>query len=340
MASSRDRLRAAARIIGDRTVLITCWIEVAETKKRDWDFCYAYLGTSRLCKITLQEIEEWSRLGLKLENQDYRSKFLSAEVFVGGLDSTNEFMHLLPQDNTWLVSEYVHNSMLNERSASAVSSNNHQSQSRILPFNHVVLNFGSPFEEMGFQLERRTMKEGEKLALNRLTTLFENHTLADVTFVVGAEEFSAHAAILANASPVFLAMFQHNFKENCNRIVYIEDVRPIIFKSLLEYIYTGSVSTLSEDHFEEDLLIAAEKYGILCLKEECSTAIGKKLSEENVIPVLILAHRHSASKLFQMAMDFMARNRQKVCSLPDYEELMEFHPKICLQVTRYMLGAN
>ena len=330
MASSKDRLRAAARKIGDRTVLITCWIEEAETKKRDWEFCNAYLGTTRLCQLVFQEIGESSRLGLQLFNEEHRNQLISAEVFVGGLDSSNSIMRELAQDKSWLFSQYVLNSFLYQRSLVVSGSG------RILPFNQVILNFESAIDNPQ-QRERRFMNEGEKQVLNRITTLLEDKFMADVVFIVGAEEFPAHVAFLAATSPVFLAMFQHDFQESRNRIVYVEDVNPQTFRNLLEYIYTGSVSQVVD---YEDLLVAADKYDIDSLKEECSNVLVKNLDNQNVIPVLVLAHRYSASHLYAMAKHFMVRNGRRVCLLPDYEELMRNYPEICLEVTKNMLGVK
>ena len=61
--------------------------------------------------------------------------------------------------------------------------------------------------------------------LNRLATLFQDKVLANVMFSVGAEEVPAHVAFLAQASPVFMVIFQNHFQENRNRIVYLENVK-------------------------------------------------------------------------------------------------------------------
>ena len=148
----------------------------------------------------------------------------------------------------------------------------------------------------------------------------------------------AHSAIVAAASPVMSAMFQHDFKENRTRIVNIEDTRPLIFKQLLQYIYTGTVSGDIEQEGEEDItmdvFVAADKYGVDALKEECSIILSRKLDVDNVVAILILAHLHSVPYLFNASVNFMVKNNRVVCSHSDYAILMETYPKLCFQVNK------
>jgi len=73
-----------------------------------------------------------------------------------------------------------------------------------LPFNQLLLSFSSPMDSRATlpsideeSLIERRIKKGEEVALERLSTLFEEKFLADVTFVVEGENIATHGAIAA-----------------------------------------------------------------------------------------------------------------------------------------------
>ena len=87
-----------------------------------------------------------------------------------------------------------------------------------------------------------------------LQTLLENK---DVTFVIGDQEFQAHKAILAARSQVFSAMFKNDCEETRQGKVTIIDVTVEAFEELLNYIYSGKVSSVEK--YTADLFVAADK---------------------------------------------------------------------------------
>jgi len=88
-------------------------------------------------------------------------------------------------------------------------------------------------------------------------------------------------------------MFQHDFEEYRTRTVVIDDTKAQVFLQLLQYLYTGTASEMEKEDITVDLLVAADKYGVESLKEECAMLIGRNLKTENIINILILAHLHS-----------------------------------------------
>jgi len=87
--------------------------------------------------------------------------------------------------------------------------------------------------------------------------LLANCTLSDVTLVVGDKELEAHKNILGARSPVFAAMFEHDFKEKNENRVNIDDVPLNVFEELLRYIYSGKVVDM--DKYATGLLAASDK---------------------------------------------------------------------------------
>ena len=78
----------------------------------------------------------------------------------------------------------------------------------------------------------------------------------DVTLSIGEERFGAHKAILCARSSYFAGMFGHLTKERMDNHVVLHDIKPHVFKLILEYLYSGLVPTIKEHAL--DLFEAAD----------------------------------------------------------------------------------
>ena len=344
MASINLQLKAKAVKMSNRNVLMTCWMQGNFTETlnlQENSFEAVHLEGSPFCYLLLQEEGNLLRLCLAFTiggRVQHNPNVTSVEFYVEGIHSSNHFVREMADDDTvWWCSDWIFNTLTHHR-LSCLSCEPHQFH---LPFNQVVVNFStSIFNEEEPRSSERAIKEGEKSALDRLSNLLEDSTFSDVTFNVEEECFRAHTSILAAASPMMSAMFQHDFKETRTRVVNIEDTKPVIFKQLLQYIYTGTASQVEDEEVTMDLFVAADKYGVEALKEECSLILGRKLNVDNVVSILILSHLHSMPNLFNVCLSFMVNNNRTVCSHPDYAILMEKWPKLCFLVNQLMLGAG
>ncbi|XP_044010259.1 speckle-type POZ protein-like A [Aphidius gifuensis] len=103
---------------------------------------------------------------------------------------------------------------------------------------------------------------------------------ADVTIRVGQKSFHAIKSILGIRSPVFAAMFNHEYlKENKNNEVVIEDIDEGVFKEFLHYIYTGESPNI--DKMPRELLAVADKYQVDCLKNICEAILCRMINCDN-----------------------------------------------------------
>jgi len=82
--------------------------------------------------------------------------------------------------------------------------------------------------------------------------------------------------LVAARSTVFRAMFSTSMLEAKENTVEINDFEEDVVKSMLEYIYTGETSDLSERAAE--LMQIAEKYDLDGLKRDCEHAIACNLT--------------------------------------------------------------
>jgi hypothetical protein len=179
---------------------------------------------------------------------------------------------------------------------------------------------------------------GEISALNHMADLLARQTHSDVQFCFGnGEKIGGHVAILSARSPVFAAMFQHDMQESKTRKVVIEDIVPEIFKELLHYIYSGRCSTPLTEGTAQPLFVAADKYDIKDLKEDCVQYLLPCVTVKNAVELLIWADLQSIDKLKKAALDCVISNGKEICHQEEWEKLMKSYPDLCLTVTRRMV---
>ena len=84
--------------------------------------------------------------------------------------------------------------------------------------------------------------------LERLDILRNNDSFCDATFAVKDKEFKAHKAVLAAASPFFLALLTSNMKESNEQLIKVdlEEATESVVEDALKYLYTGNV-TINEE---------------------------------------------------------------------------------------------
>ncbi|EFX77438.1 hypothetical protein DAPPUDRAFT_54255 [Daphnia pulex] len=132
-------------------------------------------------------------------------------------------------------------------------------------------------------------------------------------------------------------MFQHNFKENQEKMVEIKDINLEVFEALLCYIYTGNIySRRNVDGAE--LFVAADKYAVETLKEECALFLSRKLTVENAAQYLVLAHLHNSPKLHEKSLDFISKNAKAICSRKDWMEITKNYPELSFQAVQIIIG--
>jgi speckle-type POZ protein len=158
---------------------------------------------------------------------------------------------------------------------------------------------------------------------------------SDVNFNIVDRQFPAHKNILATRSKVFAAMFKHPMKENSTNQIKIEDIQPEVFDQLLRFIYTGRVSTATMETMAAGLFIAADKYLLNGLKNECENYLLHDMSPDNCIELLLNSNlMNSAEKLKKEAAKSFRRFPLQVMATSQWQTLEKENPAALVNIQK------
>jgi hypothetical protein len=221
----------------------------------------------------------------------------------------------------------------NERTCTYCYSHSRCSQCGVNPVAVAVIGF-----EILIDFTPGSLKKGSQHVLDHLLFLWKTKALSDVEFQCDGKPIKAHTLILASGSPILAAMFENDFKEKQERVAHITDIKANIFENLLQYIYTGEAALETEVEDVSELLIAADKYAVETLKEECAVYLSNDLKVENAARYLVIAHLHNSTLLHESTLQFMSQNAKAVCSRKDWMDIIKTYPELCFQATQLMVG--
>ncbi|KAI4971100.1 hypothetical protein ZWY2020_002014 [Hordeum vulgare] len=143
-----------------------------------------------------------------------------------------------------------------------------------------------------------------------LGELLRSETGADVTFLVSGESFAAHKAVLAARSPVLMAEFFGETKEESSARVEVKDMEPEAFRSMLRFVYTDTAPELDESPetvvlMAGRLLAAADRYELNRLRLICECKLSDGIGVDTAATILALAERRGCSVLKAKCLEFI-----------------------------------
>ncbi|KAJ4820453.1 BTB/POZ/MATH-domain protein [Rhynchospora pubera] len=163
--------------------------------------------------------------------------------------------------------------------------------------------------------------------------LFERKETTDVSFEVDGEIFTAHRSVLAARSPVFNAQLFGSMTESKMETIAIKDIKPLIFKAMLHFIYTDSLPDMSDENIPlviitQHLLVAADRYGLDGLKSLCEDRLSRDISMDTAISTLALAEELNLVELKDHCLCFISdpKNLLLLSVTDEYVQLMQRYP--------------
>lgn len=163
-------------------------------------------------------------------------------------------------------------------------------EKRTTPRKNPIISDSGPDEllqEISSMPRKKLIFNGSSQNVVRKRSLFEDRLFPDVVFEVGRTKIKAHKGVLANASRVFLKMFQSS-----KDVIKIKDIEPNTLVDLFNYIYTNKFETFEEESRIKNLLIAAKKFEIEELVTINSYLLCKFIRIDNAASYLQLAKEY------------------------------------------------
>ncbi|XP_049796916.1 speckle-type POZ protein-like isoform X2 [Schistocerca nitens] len=171
-----------------------------------------------------------------------------------------------------------------------------------------------------------------------LGALLQSGDSADVTITVGDSTLRAHRAILVARSPVFAAMMAHDCLEASSGHITVTDIEPEVLSQLLVFLYTDEAQL--EPRLALRLLVAADKYQVHTLKEQCEYVVSRSLRVENAVACAVLAIQHSCSSLTESSARFIAAHLKQVMATEGWATAVRRHPERMVEVSRLVAAVS
>ncbi|KAJ8290974.1 hypothetical protein GJAV_G00019840 [Gymnothorax javanicus] len=155
--------------------------------------------------------------------------------------------------------------------------------------------------------------------LSQLNGLRQERIFTDVLLCSDGEEIPCHRTVLVSSSPYFRAMFCSNFRESHQARVYLKGITPDILGSIVDYVYTGTITITMETVLP--LMQAASMLQYPQLFEACSTFLQGQLSPDNCLSMIRLSEILHCGSLRKKAQEMAMRCFSDVSASEDFREL-------------------
>lgn len=142
----------------------------------------------------------------------------------------------------------------------------------------------------------------------------------DVTLLVKDGIVKAHKKKLSKSSNFFECLLQSNMRESIEGVVRFETLSKADLGDVLEFIYTGSVHILSENH-AKNLIALADFMLIQQLKYLAGGVLAGKLNIFNCISTYYFAERFQCKELFSDTWKFIVENFTAVAKTKEFLDL-------------------
>jgi hypothetical protein len=180
------------------------------------------------------------------------------------------------------------------------------------------------------------INDNRKAFLQGLNQLHSNQKLIDCLVsssapagIQGAKnvikDYPCHKLILAAHSPMLAKLVEESnaFSKDGKLLITLEGIPEHILELMLNYMYTGEVSL--SDESVVDVFTIANKFGIEDLQHLCEEHVGKHIGVETVIPFMLDANLHKATKLNERCQAFLKDHMREL--LESHSEQVMHLPK-------------
>lgn len=142
--------------------------------------------------------------------------------------------------------------------------------------------------------------------MKSLKTYFNNKDFSDVVFIIQKQVLYSHKLILCSRSPYFSDLIKNNCKDNSILEIEIEDASFQIFSTILEYIYTDTITYSLESIWE--ILKGSKFYQLNELSLNCQQYILGLIDSKNVFEIWKNSQKYNTTSISEHCVMFILTN--------------------------------
>lgn len=185
--------------------------------------------------------------------------------------------------------------------------------------------------------ERRIRLEAKKETnfMSGISVALKEKIHTDIQLKPGKDNgncIPAHKSILASRSQVFKNMLE--CEPTPDQTITLPEVNSEELKTLLEFLYSGSLPLDKLKNHLCPLFHSAHKYEIPYLQELCERYILDILSTKSVLNAMEISDRFSSLAIKDAALKLLVENMEEVTSSPGYDAFAARNPHLAVQITR------
>ncbi|XP_071171912.1 kelch-like protein 12 [Mytilus edulis] len=178
------------------------------------------------------------------------------------------------------------------------------------------------------------------LVLDGFYNLWKDKLLCDVKLMCHNEEIYAHRSMLLIYSDYFKAMFTIGLSESSQSMPHIQldEASPEALKSLLLYMYTGSLSVTNDT--VQDLIVLTDLLQMRDVKEQCFLYMEKSLDVTNCLGMWDFAETYGSTTLLVKAICLVKRRFPVIVKTEEFLNISSSRLGKILKFEDLSLGNN
>ncbi|XP_018311637.1 RCC1 and BTB domain-containing protein 1 [Mycetomoellerius zeteki] len=153
----------------------------------------------------------------------------------------------------------------------------------------------------------------------KVRTAFSDSSTSDLRIQVGNYFMHVHKIILKVRSSYFQTLFQHDWAENNQSVIKLDQFSYIVYKAFLKYLYTDIVDLPWKQVV--GLLDLADAYCESDLRKKCFQMLKKEITVPNVVYLYTIAVKYNEEELEDCCVRFAVHHMNAVTMTEDFAKL-------------------
>jgi len=155
-----------------------------------------------------------------------------------------------------------------------------------------------------------------------LYELFVKGTFTDVSFIVDGERFDVHRCIVSQCEKLEKEIFPCYKNKDTKIVVQIHGITPIVFKRLLDFLYTGIIQlSKGEEEYYVELVKTAQHYILPDLEDLLLSQFDKVVTVDNLLSILVKATELKVEQVRDLCFGFFHLHRDVIMKNKDILKL-------------------